>query len=180
MTKAEILALLKTEEGQAALKEITDGLEGNRNTILSEKKKLQGSLEAVNTKLTELETERDSLRQQNFSLVVDGAIEKVLDQVKVLAQHRRAVRALIRSETLNVSEKDGEKIVTIGADKKPLEVWAAEWSQTDEGKAYVSGPLVHGGSAPGSHESGSTGFRLENATPEQILENLPKLVGGKR
>ena len=51
MTKDEILALLKTEEGQAALKEITDGLEENKNTILSEKKKLQGSLEAINPKI---------------------------------------------------------------------------------------------------------------------------------
>ena len=180
MTKEEIKALLTTEEGKAVLKEITDGLAGNRDDILGEKKKLQSSLEAVNTKLNELEAERDNLRKENFSITVAHSIDRVMDQIGVMAQHRRAVKALIGSETLSVKDVDGGKVVVIGAGKKPLEVWAAEWSLTEEGKAYVAGPVGHGGGAPGSHESGSVGFNLESADPDTILKNLPKLVGGKR
>lgn len=177
MTKAEILALLKTEEGQAALKEITDGLEGNRNTILSEKKKLQGSLETVSSKLTELETERDSLRKENFSITVDHSVDRVMDQIGVMAQHRRAVRALLKLEALSIKDVDGERVVLIGKGDKaqPLEKWAVAWAATDEGKAYVSGPVNSGGSAPGSSESGSLGFSLAGKTPEEILKNLDKV-----
>jgi hypothetical protein len=182
MIKEEIKALLTTEEGKAVLKEITDGLQGNRDEILREKKKLRDSLEAVNSKLNELETERETLKRENFNLVVDGRIDKVLDEIKVAPQHRRAVRALLRSETLIIKDVDGERVVLIGKGDKaqPLETWAATWAASEEGKAYVSGPVNHGGGAAGSHEGGSSGFDLAGATPEQILENLPKLTGGKR
>jgi len=175
MTKEEIKALLTTEEGKAVLKEITDGLAGNRDDILGEKKKLRDSLEAISGKLSELEAERETLKQVNFNLTVDHRIDKVLDEIKVAPQHRRAVRALLRAEPLSVSEKDGERIVLIGKDKQPLETWAAAWTQTDEGKAHVLASASHGGGAPGSHESGSSGFSLAGKTPEEILQNLDKV-----
>ena len=182
MTKAEILVLLKTKEGQEALQEATSGLADSKAEILGEKKKLQSSLEAISGKLSELEAERDTLRKENFSITVDHAVDRVMDAIKVAPGYRRAVKALLRAEPLSVSEKDGERIVTIGKGDKaqPLEAWAAAWSLTDEGKGYVLAPLNSGGGAPGSHEGGSSGFNLESADPDTILKNLPKLTGGKR
>jgi hypothetical protein len=143
---------------------------------LSEKKRLQSNLEAINSKLSELEAERDSLKQVNFNLTVDHRIDKVLDEIKVAPQHRRAVRALLRSETLTIKDVDGERVVMIGKDKvQPLETWAAAWSASEEGKAHVLASASHGGGAPGSHESGSGGFSLAGKTPEEILKNLEKV-----
>ena len=177
MTKEEIKALLKTTEGAEALKEITDGLTGNRDLILSEKKELQSSLQAINTKLTELETEGEKLRGENFNLTVDRQIDKLLDEIKVVPQHRRAVRALLKAEPLNIKDVDGEKQVFIGTGEKirPIEKWVVDWSLTDEGKAYVAAPANSGGGAAGSRESGSSGFNLEGADPETILKNLDKI-----
>ncbi len=177
MTKEEIKALLQTAEGVQVLKEITDGLAGNRDLILGEKKKLQDSLQAINTKLGELESEGEKLRGENFNLTVDRQIDKLLDETKIVPQHRRAVRALLKAEPLTIQEKDGEKQVLIGTGEKiqPLEKWVADWSLTDEGKAYVAAPANSGGGAGGSRESGLTGFNLEGADPDEILKNLDKI-----
>ncbi len=178
MTKAEIKALLvETAEGKEVFKELTDGLEGNKNEILSEKKKLVSSLENINTKLSDLESERDGLQTENFGLRVTGAVEKAMDTINVAPIHRRAVAALICSESISIKEQDGIRVVTIGKGDKaePLEKWAVLWAGTDEGKAYVLSPASHGGGAVGSHEAGSGAFDLEGKSPEQILENLPKV-----
>ena len=178
MTKTEILALLsETTEGKEVVQELTGSLQSNRNEILGEKRKLQDSLQAINTKLGELESEGEKLKAENQSLTFSQAIDNVLIQIGVMAQHGRAVRALINSENLHVEVKDGKKIVIVGSgqDAKPIEVWAAEWAGTDEGKSYCSSPLNSGGGALGSHEVGSSGFNLEGKTPEQILENLDKI-----
>lgn len=176
MTKEEIKALLQTAEGKEVVQELTGSLQGNRDEILGEKKKLQDSLQTINLKLNTLEAEGEKLRGENFNLTVGQAISKVLVNIGVLPEHNRVVRALLRAEALRVEAKDGKKEVLIGeGDKaKPLEAWAVEWAQ-GEGKAYITAPLNSGGGAAGSREGGSSGFNLEGATPEQILENLDKI-----
>ena len=177
MTKEEIKAILQTAEGKEVLQEITNGLTGNRDEILGEKRKLQSSLETINSKLNTLEAEGEALRGENFNLTVDRQIDKLLDETKIVPQHRRAVRALLKAEPLTIQEKDGEKQVLIGTGEKiqPLEKWVVDWSQTDEGKAYVAAPANSGGGAGGSRESGLTGFNLEGADPDEILKNLDKI-----
>jgi len=179
MTSEEIKQILQTEAGKAVLAEITVGLEGNKNQILSEKKTLAANLESLSMQLQDLQKANETLVSENRSIVVNTAIDSLMTEMKILPELRRAVKARIEAEPLTISEEqEGMKVVLVGSgdEAQPLDAWAAAWAETDEGKAFRASPVNTGAGSRGSDETPSNASRtpLREKSDAELLSLFDK------
>lgn len=90
-----------------------------------------------------------SERGFNERLLVDNGLNAALLEAGVQnPAHLKGAAALIRGNKVEVLIEGENRVAKIGG--KPLADFVKEWSQSDDGKAYVSAPGNGGGNAPGS------------------------------
>lgn len=185
--KATVQALIdaalaeQTEAHEAAI----EGLVANRDKLKAdlrkaragetsgdnsaEVEKLEAQLTEANNKLkqatkdltkaqTQLETvtgERDSLNTDLTTNLVQNGLTAELTKAKVDPKFMSAVSSLLAPK-VTIETADGQRRAV--ADGKPLGEFVTAWSQSDEGKNYVSAAGNSGGGAGGSQGGqGATG-----------------------
>lgn len=113
--------------------------------------KLADATKQVKTLTTTAETATKALEAETAKankLTVDNTLAAALAEAKVAPHHTKAVAALLREQGVEV--KDG--VAMLGG--KPASDFVKEWSQSDEGKQYITAPGNGGGGAPGSGGAG--------------------------
>lgn len=89
----------------------------------------------------------------NERLLVDNGLNAALLEAGVQnPAHLKGAAALIRGNKVEVTIEGENRVAKIGG--KPLADFVKEWSQSDDGKAYVSAPGNGGGGAKGSDGKG--------------------------
>lgn len=105
-------------------------------------KRMQSELEKAQSQLSEYQQ-----REQNY-LINDG-LNKALDSVNIKPELKKAAEALFKSQAVI---SDGKAMIG----ETSLSDFVSEWSQSDEGKAFVQAPHNTGGDATGSQTPSNT------------------------
>lgn len=145
----------------------TSKLEGELETT---KAALKAATKELNTLKPQLETltgERDSLNKNLESVLIDNGLTGALTEHKVDAKYLPAVKALLSPKVALKMEGDTRKAV-VG--DKSLGDFIKEWSQGDEGKAYIAAPGNSGGGAGGGAQGGQGGGKKLGRT---VYEQMP-------
>lgn len=103
--------------------------------------------------IADLTTERDGLNTNLTSLLVDQGLTSALTEAKVDNKFLPAVKAMLSPKVALKAEGD-ERKAFVG--DKSLGDFVKEWSQGDEGKAFISAANNSGGGVGGS-QGGSGG-----------------------
>lgn len=138
------LAKAKAGEGESG---DTDKLEAEVERLSGELKTATKSLEKITKERDTVVTERDGLNGNLQTLLVDQGLTKDLTEAKVDGKFLPAVKALL-SPKVALKTEGNERKAFVG--DKPLGEFIKEWSQGDEGKAYISAAGNSGGGAGGS------------------------------
>lgn len=162
--EAEIDGLkAKRNELIGKLKKAREGKDEGEDTeaLRTEIEKLQGDLKKANRDLTKAQaelatvtTERDTVNSTLTNTLKETSLTEALASVKVGAQYLPGAKALLASR-VELKEVGGERKAFVG--DKPLGEFVKEWSQGDEGKAYVAAPVNGGGGAQNPQGGGQSG-----------------------
>jgi len=173
-TKAALKAAVDAAV-ETAVEEATGGLKAKNTELLGKLKKatkdaqidpvdhaaLQAELAESETKLAEATkalktatTESDKIKKAYeteskvaHNLLVDNGLSTALLEAGVKkSSYLKAAKAMLAGQV--VLTADGENRVAKVGDKL-LKDFVAEWSKSDEGKAFVDAPVNTGGGAPG-------------------------------
>lgn len=98
--------------------------------------------------LAKLKKELDDERAARNKAAIEAAVSEALDKAGVAPQYRAAVKALMLSRKVEVAE-DGVQI-----DGKAALDSVAEWTRSDEGRAFVAAPASGGSAATNRAPSG--------------------------
>lgn len=120
---------------------------------------LQGELKTANKALKTATTERDTHKtaaetEAAYSkrLVVDNGLMAELTAVGVKKEFLPAVKKFLAEKVEQTIDGDN-RTATVGG--KPLSEFVKAWSQSDEGKIYVSAPANGGANAQGGKAAAS-------------------------
>lgn len=144
------LAKAKTGEGDGDTSKLEEQLE----QVQTELKQAQKDLQKVTKERDGLATERDSLNTNLEGVLKTNGLRQHLGEVKVDAKYMPAVEALLLPK-VTLKLEGNERKAFVG--DKPLGEFVKEWSQGDEGKAYVTAAGNSGGGAGGSQGGGQGG-----------------------
>lgn len=151
--------------------------EGEENSaeverLESELEKARAELSTANKALTkankDLETATNAAKTESeFSgrLLRENGLTEALTTAKVDAKFLPAVKALLLPKVTIKTEGDTR---TAQIDGKSLGDFVKEWSQGDEGKAYVSAGNNGGGGAPGNGSQGGQAKTMARAAFEAL------------
>ncbi len=169
-----------SEEHETAV----DGLKAKNTELLGKLKKaregkgdpenvdkLESELEDTKAKLAKAEKdlgktvkERDAFKTQAESeskaardLVIETNLTGELLGANVKKEFMPAVKKLLADKVEVVVDGDKRSAMVAG---KPLSEFVKSWSQSDEGKHYVSALANGGGNAPGGQANGNGGGRV--------------------
>ncbi|MEM6902244.1 MAG: hypothetical protein AAF556_03275 [Pseudomonadota bacterium] len=140
-------------------------------------------IEALEKTLTERHTgELDGLKsqlaereQQLNQLLIGNGLKAALVEANVGKAFMAAAEALLRSNDIKIEAVDGQPTATV--DGKPLKEFVQAWSQSDEGKHFVSAGDNAGTGAKGADGGGSKAWtdyssgelqRLKRDNPQQF------------
>lgn len=156
-------------EDIAALEE---QLDANKAELTKAKKDL-GKLQTANEELT---TSRDTESNYAKDLLVDSQLTEQLIANKVATAFMPAVKALLKPQaTVKIDDKG--RAVVVG--DKSLGDFVKEWSQGDQGKAFVGAPLNTGaGAGGGNRNNGVAGKTMTRAQYEAAQEANPGSTAG--
>jgi hypothetical protein len=111
------------------------------------------ALKAANRSLTKVAGERDTFKTQAESeadaakrLVIDSALTNELVAAGIKKEFMPAVQKLLAGNVEQTIDGDKRSATVAG---KPLSDFIKTWSQSDEGKIYVTAPANGGANAPG-------------------------------
>ena len=147
----------KAKEAESTLAELAEKVDvletaaadasGDAETI--RKKAEENAAKAI----AKAEAERDAAKAIADRAVIDTGIESALTAANIAPQYRHAVAAMYRSDNeISIGEVDGKPAAVI--DGKSLHESFAEWSQSDEGKAFVAAADNSGTGASGANGTG--------------------------
>lgn len=146
-----IARLKKAREGKADLESV-EKLEADLETAKSE-------LAAAKKTITKAEKDRDAFKAAADTeaaaakrLVCEGSLTNELVAAGVKKEFMPAVQKLLADKVEQTIDGDKRSATVAG---KPLSEFVKAWSQSDEGKIYVTAPANGGGNAPGG--SANTG-----------------------
>lgn len=146
--------LAKAKAGEGTEGGDTDKLEGEVERLTGELKTAKKDLEKATKSLGEVTTERDGLNKNLEGVLIDQGLSAALTEHKVDTKFLPAVKAMLSPKVALKLEGNDRKAV-VG--DKSLGDYVKEWSQGDEGKAYVSAAGNSGGGAGGSQGGGQGG-----------------------
>lgn len=115
-----------------------------------------------------VERERDELKQRAEqaegrleSLVIDSALTGAVSELKVATPYQKAVKAMFRDKVKVTEGDEGELVAIIEGEygEQPVDKYLKEWSQTDEGKAFIEADRNNGG---GARNPGGGGGKPKN------------------
>lgn len=150
---AKVKELGKGVPDAAELERVEAQLETTKAELKEAKKIATKAQNDLKDATEELNIERTTATE---SLVKSNLTEE-LTKAKVAPAFIPAVTALLRPQVV-VKVEGGEKKVFVG--DKPLSEHITNWSQSDEGKAYVSATINGGTGAPGGPKgNGNTGLK---------------------
>ena len=117
--------------------------------------------------IQKLQDSNGNLTKQLETILIDNGLSAALDGVKVQTKLKKAATAMHRGE---VTLKDGAAMVG----EVPLTDFINNWSQTDEGKAFIQAADNSGGDAGGGGNSGQGSQTIDytNASPKEIAANI--------
>ena len=179
LTEAELKIRIK-EAVDAATEEATEGLKKKNSELLGKLKAaqkdslitpeahatLQAELDAAQNKLAEAQKvakdamkEVDKIKKQYeteskvaHNLLVENGLSSALLEAGVKnPAYQKAAKAMLAGQVVLANE--GETRVAKVGDKL-LKEFVAEWSKSDEGKAFVDAPGNSGGGATGGGQGG--------------------------
>jgi len=107
-------------------------------------------------KLSEIEQERDGLRNELHRHIRDSALTTALSKEKIDEPYFDAAMALFRSR-VKVVEDEGKLVPMIEDEtmgEVPVDKFVKEWGQTDQGKAFKQAAGNTGGGGRGGNGSG--------------------------
>lgn len=136
------LKAAQTGEGDGSSAADVERLEGE---LRQSAKDLKVATKARDTAVEERDTavaERDAEKTATRNLLVDSGLTSELTGVNVAATLLPAVKALLK-DRVEIKEVGGERKAFV--DGKPLGEFVKTWSQSDEGKHFVTAPLNGGG-----------------------------------
>ena len=190
----EIKAAIK-EATEAAVAEAVEGLKAKNTELLGKLKKaqkdatidpadhaaLQAELDAAQTALADAQKaakdamkEADKIKKQYeteskvaHNLLVENGLSSALLEAGVKnPAYQKAAKAMLAGQV--VLQADGETRVAKVGDKL-LKEFVAEWSKSDEGKAFVDAPGNSGGGATGGGKGVSADALSKIADPAARL-----------
>lgn len=129
-------------------------LEGELAKVQADLKTATKNLEKVTKERDGLATERDGLNKNLESVLIDQGLTAALTEHKVDAKFLPAVKAML-SPKVSLKLEGNDRKAVVG--DKSLGDFVKEWSQGDEGKAYVTAAGNSGGGAGGSQGGGQGG-----------------------
>jgi hypothetical protein len=138
------VAKAKPEE-LAALETQIDDLQGKLKQSEKDHKAAVKKIEETNTELT-------GERNYASDLLVESNLTSALSEVKVATPFMDAVKAMIKPKA-TIKVENGVRSVLVG--DKSLSDHVKEWSQGDQGKAFISANINSGNNAPGSRLPGN-------------------------
>jgi len=105
----------------------------------------------------EIAKERDQLRNQLNSMVVDNALNAALSEIQVQGPYHKYLHQAFKSMVKVDHDDDGNPTAMIEGEygEQPVNKYLKDWVQTDEGRAFVVGN--NGSGAPGSKQSYAKG-----------------------
>jgi len=111
----------------------------------------QNARKPVEKERDQYREQADRLSQQLTQLVADNALQSAMDEVKVASPFKRYLRDAFRNKVKVVEGEDGNPVAMIDGEygEQPVNAYLKEWSQTDEGKAFIQAPDNGGGGARG-------------------------------
>lgn len=131
------------------------------------KLKDKGEFEALRARLEERHQKAVESKEQEIQrrdrfierLLVDNEIDKAMDEVKVLPEHRRAVRALLKESRPQVKADGEDYRATVQTDmgETSLATYIQEWSKSEEAGHYIAGRGVNGSGASSTRSAGADG-----------------------
>lgn len=106
------------------------------------------------------------------SLVVDNALTNALTDVKIASPYVVAVKAMFRDKVKVTEGDDGAPVAMIEGEygEQPVAAYLKEWSQTDQGKAFVAAPENGGG---GARTTGNGGGKIKNPFKKKTEDGKP-------
>jgi hypothetical protein len=101
----------------------------------------------------------ESATQKLNSLVVDHALTTASQEIKVATPYVKAVRALFRDRVKVIEGDDGSPVAVVEGEygEQPVDKYMKEWSQTDEGKAFIVADGNDGGGRHGARSGSAKG-----------------------
>jgi hypothetical protein len=145
--------------------------------------RLEDQLEESNGKIAKLEKDLSKAnktaeevtakfnQESNFSndLLVEGQLMEHLATNKVAPQFLPAVKALLKPQAQVKVDGNGRAVV-VG--EKSLGDYIKEWSQSDQGKAFVTAPNNAGGSGQGNNRPAGQGGNGTRTVPRAEYEAM--------
>lgn len=129
-------------------------LEGELAKAQADLTKANNDLKKANKTVETLTGERDGLNKNLSNLLIDQGLTAALTEAKVDTKFLPAVKAML-SPKVSLNGDGDDRRAVVG--DKSLSDFVKEWSQGDEGKAYVSAAGNSGGGAGGSQGGGQGG-----------------------
>lgn len=158
----ELLGKLSEKKNETkSLQEQIDEIKQARELAEQEAAEKSGDIEKIKENMMknhqkEVEALKNQLNDKDQSLsklLIDNGLTKTLTEAKIAPQYLEAVSSLIKSKHKIEILKDGDNLQPV-IDGTPLNEFVSEWSQSDQGKNFVSAPVNGGGGAQGANGAG--------------------------
>jgi DNA-binding protein YbaB len=154
-----VTRLKKAQEGVKDPEEISR-LETQLDTVKAELKEAKKAATKALNELKETTEELTTERTTATESLVKASLTEELTKAKVAPTFIPAVTALLRPQVV-VKADGGEKKVFVG--DKSLGDHITAWSQSDEGKAYISATVNGGTGAPGGSANKTGGKTMSRS-----------------
>ncbi len=164
MDTNEIRDFLKNDpDGQALFAELTDGLKGNRDRILTEKKSLQEQLNDLSGQLETITDQLNRERQRSNELTAQKAINSEFDRYNV----PRDVRPILEKHFSGLEGLQIDDSGTVNVGETALSEYMDSFFMSEAGKRFTTVRSA------GSGSSGSYGT-TPNSEEQNFREALSK------
>ena len=166
MDENELNEWIKSEAGAEWLEQQKAPLLKKKDELLSEVKRLGERLTEESQRATDTEKLLQDERAALHTHVVDGELDRLMDEYNVSPKAREAVRSAMKSShdiTLSPSEADGKKRVAMIDSQTKLADHFAQWAESDEAKFYrVEHNTGGGATGVGTPETGDESSRFQS------------------
>jgi len=138
-------------------------------------------LKSLQAKLEEANAEKDTIIGKHQKTLLDSAILKGLDSVKVKSESKDVLLSYFTSRA-SVRNDDGEyNVVMTGDDgiQKAPNDFIKSWSETEQAKMYIQAPINGGGGAKGGHGTGDYS-KLSLTEKMKLAKDNPALMESLR
>lgn len=124
--------------------ELKDKAGGDLDEKLQEQRKR--ITEQYEAKMSQLQSQLSEKSEALTSTIANAELRKAMNEANIAKPYAPAVEAMMKPKI----KVEGSEVFL---DERPLSEALKEWTQTDDGKAYVAAPVNSGGGADGTDAS---------------------------